>query len=330
MNSAEKARLYREMAKLLQADFHLDRSLTLLLGQQKPAKTRLWLESLRSGLAGGQSVAEAVRGFPEGLVSGMELALIEAGERGGRLAQTFAHIALYYEGASAAAKKVRSALIYPLVLLHVAVVLPEVPEAVREGLSLTAFIGGVIVRLGLLWVVCVASWLLWREASARAALDARLDALLRRVPLLGGARRHWGMARFCQVFHSGLLAALRMSECCRMAGAAAHSASLREGAERAARQVERGELLSLALADAGAFDPGFVASVASAEEAGCLDEEMRRWTVSETAEAEEAVQRAAAWLPKAAYALVVVYVVWRIFGMAQGYFDQIGRLLEAA
>lgn len=328
MNSAEKARLYREIAKLLQADFHLDRSLTLLLGQVKPAKTRLWLESLRAGLAGGQSVAESVRSFPAGLVSGMELALIEAGERGGRLAQTFAHIAQYYEGTSAAAKKVRGALIYPLVLLHVAVVLPEIPEAVSNGLSLTAFLGGVMLRLVLLWVGCVAAWFLWREIVTRAAVNARLDAFLRRLPLLGAARRHWGMARFCQVFHSGLLAALRMSECCRMAGAAAHSAYLHEGAEKAARQVETGELLSLALADSGAFDPGYVAAVATAEEAGCLDEEMRRWTLSETAEAEEAVERAAAWLPKAGYALVVVYVVWRIFGMAKGYFDQISRLLD--
>ncbi|HRK17249.1 MAG TPA: hypothetical protein PK490_23430 [Prosthecobacter sp.] len=42
------------------------------------------------------------------------------------------------------------------------------------------------------------------------------------------------------------------------------------------------------------------------------------------------MDRAAAWLPKAGYALVVVYVVWRIFEMAAGYFGQIGRLLETA
>ena len=63
----------------------------------------------------------------------------------------------------------------------------------------------------------------------------------------------------------------------------------------------------------------FVHGVATAEEAGTLDHELNRWAAAETIEAADAVQRAAQWLPKIAYAIIVVYVVYRIFGMLSGY-----------
>lgn len=330
MKAAEKARLYRELGKLLAADFHLDRSMTLLLGQRQPPVTRAWLEGLRQGLAAGQGVAESVRGLPEGLAGGMETALIEAGERSGRLAQALAHLARYFEAEVEARRQARGALIYPLLLVHLAVVLPEVPAAVQAETGLAGFATAVLARLALLWGGLVALAYVWRAAARRAALAPGLDVWLARLPLAGAARRHWALARFCLVFHSGLLAALRMSECCRLAGSASQSGSLRAGAERAARLVElEGRSLALALAEAGGFEPGYVNALATAEEAGSLDEEMRRWALAETMEAEAAVQRAATWLPRAGYALVVLYVVWRIFEMAAGYFGQIKSLMDA-
>ena len=108
MKNADKAGLYRELAKLTGADFHLDRSLSLLLGQKKPPAVHEWLEHLRQGLAAGRGVAEAVRGFPPGLAADMEAALIEAGERSGRLAQAFTHLACYFASAAEAARMVEA------------------------------------------------------------------------------------------------------------------------------------------------------------------------------------------------------------------------------
>jgi type II secretory pathway component PulF len=67
MKLSEKASLYRELAKLVGASFHLDRSLELLLGQQPSHARRTWLLGLQKGLAAGQSVAEAVQDAQRGL-----------------------------------------------------------------------------------------------------------------------------------------------------------------------------------------------------------------------------------------------------------------------
>jgi hypothetical protein len=55
---------------------------------------------------------------------------------------------------------------------------------------------------------------------------------------------------------------------------------------------------------------------------------MNRWAAAETIEANDAVQRAAQWLPKVGYGIVVLYVSYRIIGMI-GYYGGMLKQLEA-
>lgn len=327
MKNAEKTLLYRELAKLTQADFHLDRSLTLLLSQKISPARRSYLEGVKRGLAEGMGLAESVRAYNQESVTGLELALIESGERSGKLSASFNHLARYFASADGAARKMRGAMIYPLILLHLAVILPEIPSAILGG-------GGFFTRVSLwmilLWSVLAGIFFLWRWLSQKALHSPSIDRWLNRVFWIGPARRHWAMARFCQVFHAGLLAGLRMSEICRLAGDASQSGGIREAGESAAVLIEtEGERLSLALADAQAFDGLFINAIATAEEVGRLDDEMARWTTAETLSAAESMERASLWLPKIGYGIVVVFVVYRIFGMVQGYYSEVLRISDS-
>lgn len=330
MRRTEKAELFHELAKLTAADFHLDRALQMLLDQKAGPGRRAWLEALQRGLGEGRGVAESLRVHGAGLADGMEIALLSAGERSGRLTPALEHLARYHASVAEAAAKARGALIYPLLLLHVAVVLPEIPATLHAEAGVTGFAIGVLWRLGLLWGGLLALGLLWRWAERRAERAPGPDRWLGRLPLLGAPRRHWALARFCQVFHAGLLAALRPSECCRLAGEAAQSGLLRRGGETAAHHVESGDALAEALASAACFEPAFVNAVATAEEVGGVDDEMRRWAQAESLRAAEAIERVAVWLPRLGYGLVVVYAVWRIFGLMLGYYAGFSRLLEGA
>jgi type II secretory pathway component PulF len=325
MKSGERASLYRELGKLVGADFHFDRSLELLLSQKPGAERRAFLENLQRGLEEGWSIAESVRRLNGDRVGGLELSLIEAGERSGRLAPSMDHLADYFEAQDRGMKQARAAMVYPLVLLHVGVVLPELPAAVASGTNPAMKI---LTTLLVLWIVLLGGAVLWRWMSARAVTHPGMDDLLNRLPIVGKVRKHWALARFSQVFHSGLLAALRMSECTRMAGEASQSGRMRQGALKAGQLIETGETLSMSLAEGGGFPAMFVNGVATAEESGTLDREMQRWAAAELEGAKTALSRAAAVLPMVGYGLVVVYVVWRIFEMAAGYYSGILKLME--
>lgn len=327
LSAADKATLFRELGKLITAGFHLDRSVALLLGQNPPPARRAFLDGLQRGLARGEGIASSIAQENAALVSGLDLSLITAGEASGRLAEPFEHLARYYEAVDAGLRQALGALIYPLILAHLGIVLPAVPELVAGG-EAAAILTGVLVRLGLFWVAIFIGWRLWLLASATALRSAEMDRWLGRLPWIGPVRRHWALARFTQVFHAGLLAAMRMTQITRMAGEAAQSGLLQAGAESAAARLELGDPLASSLRASGAFPQLFTDSVATAEEAGSVDKEMARWAAAETELAAESMRRLALWLPKLGYTLVVLYVAWRIINMVLGIYQPLFDVMK--
>ena len=329
MKLSEKALLYRELAKLVGANFHLDRSVDLLLKQQPSHARRTWLQGLQLGMKEGKGVAASITEHCGAFSDALEFALIDAGERSGRLGDAFSHLSRYFEAWHMAVKQALGAMIYPLVLAHMGIVLPELPTIVTATMEgRPAPLGGIFMPLAILWLILLTLFLLWRWLSRLGAESAEVDRWLGRIPLIGSVRRHWALARFSQVFHACLLASMRMTECMLLAGSASHSGMLRHAARNAAQRIAVGETIAGAMADVHGFPIVFVHGIATAEEGGTLDHEMNRWTAAETIEAGDAVQRAAQWLPKIAYGVVVIYVAYRIITMMSGYYGGMMKQME--
>lgn len=327
LTAADKASLYRELAKLIGADFHLDRAVDLLADQNPPPARRAFLEGLRRGLARGDGMAKAMEQENGAMVTGMEIALVSAGETSGRLAQPFEHLARYFAAVDSGVRQARGAMIYPLILLHFGILLPALPAMIaNDGRSHPLV--SVAVRLVVMWLLVVVVWRVWRGLSRAAVTSAAADRFLNRTPLIGAARRHWALARFTQVFHAGLLAAMNMSRVTRLAGEASQSGVMLDGAESAAARIDTGAALAPSLRTSGAFPRVFVDSIATAEEAGSLDREMARWAAAETELAGESMQRVATWLPKIGYALVALYVAWQIITAYMGVYAPVIKLMD--
>lgn len=314
MKPPDKAALFRELTKLLQADFHLDRGLDLLLGQKPRTQVAAFLREVKTRLVAGRGLAEAMRQSGGQAVDALDLALIEAGEQSGRLAQSFALLADYYESVADSLRRARGALVYPLVLAHLAVIVPEIPAAIaaQELVSLPLRI---VLRLGVLWAVLLGAAWWWQRLSARARLSPVADSWLALVPVLGGMREHWALARFTRVAHAAMLAAVRPAHWVRLAGEASGSGRMACGARSAAERVAEGNPVAASLRAGGGFPKRFVDALDTAEEAGTLDHELERWTRLEAEQARAATDRAAVWLPRVLYGVIVVYVAWRIIGM---------------
>jgi type II secretory pathway component PulF len=331
MSPAAKAALYRELEKMTAADFHMDRALSLLLAQKQSASMRQMLSSMQRRLAAGSSIADALAGGAGWSVTPLEASLIAAGESSGRLAEAFGHLVLYFTTLDSARKAASRALIYPLILLHLGIILPEIPAAIANPELGSPALRVSLTILGLWIFLGLGAWL-WRALSRLAVGSLFVDGLLNAVPFLGSVRRHWALARFCQVFHATLMAGFRMSKAIELAGGASQSGRLRRTAEVGAAKIEsQGQTVGQALsggADGSAFPTAFLNAVATAEEVGSLDKEMAQWTTLETAEATDRMQRAAIWLPKAGYAVIVLFVVYRILAMVSGYYGSLTKGLD--
>lgn len=325
MTTRQRAQIFHEMGKLLRAGVHLDRSVDLLLEQRPAAPVRSWLEGLRQGLAARLGVAEAVS--KHGATRPLESSLLAAGEKGGKLEDAFDHLARYYDLRQKSRDKAVGALIYPFILLHLGLFVPDFGGIMR-GEGLGGLIPDFLKRLLIAWALILGVLFVAIMAIKAAVRSSAVDGLLNTIPLLGGVRRHWALARFCQVFQTCLLAALRISDTLRLAGDASQSAVLDEASHKAAAKVEKGEQLTPAMRGTGAFPVTFMQSVATAEETGTLDIEMGRWATVESELAAQAQNRAAEWLPRIFYVIIVFYVAYRIVSSFAGYFAGIESLLE--
>lgn len=338
--STLKARgfLYSELAKFSRAGFGIDKACQSILGQPGADRTaREICAAILAGFQAGKSLADSLKAsrYP---VSEIEVAMVDAAERGGKLEVGFRHLAEHFRQEHEARRRIRRALIYPIFVLHLALI---------AGIGITALLrmvhpnaaenaGRDTVTTGLIWAgvgygMAIILMVIWRNLARAAETSPSVDALLQRMPLAGPVRRCRSLARFCEVLHIYLLSGQRMNLAWATAGAASHSGLLRRFASVGAIRMASGESVSDVVADArGALPGDLVRGFSSADLAGSLDQEAEHWAEFYRAETGENLDRLAEWAPKLFYWFVMIFTAWMIIRMAMGYRDLLQGILDWA
>lgn len=309
-----RSRLFTNLAVSLDAGLPVERALALLAGPEgsrKPAS----LPGLAAAVAAvrrGEPLADAFRAAE--MLDEVELAALEVGETGGRLPMTLRRLARAAARRGDLLDRFARRLIYPLVLVHGAVLLPPLYLLVRGGLG--AYLGRVVPVLVLLWLAGAGIVLVLRKGHR---LNPSLDRALLRVPLLGQAIGSLAAARYADALQLLLAAGVPFPETLDRAADASGHAIYRAAGHRVAEKVRRGEALYPALAGEGLFPPILVEAVGVGEGAGRLEE-----TVAKAEEAlREDAEQAAAWLAMLltglAWLVAALVVLWSVLGFWGGY-----------
>jgi len=212
MGRQDVANLTRELSIMLGAGQDLDRSLRFLVDTAPNPRVRTTVESLRKTVRDGGSLAGALGEHP-GSFPRIYVGLVRAGEAGGTLAPTLDRLADLLERERSLASTVTSAMIYPALLLLVAIgsitllltqVLPQfVPLFEQNGAALprpTQMLidtGAAVSAYGsyaLLAIIALA--LVARQMLRQPRPRLLMDRLLLRLPVVGGLTREIVAARF--------------------------------------------------------------------------------------------------------------------------------------
>ena len=324
MTSQEKADVFRSLSKLLEAGVPVLRSLGVLLEQKPSSRVHAWLTGVHGGVTQHHGLSESLAGQPSS--SELEKSLIQAGEQSGTLPKMMAEIAGYYALSAGLEKKTRAGFAYPVGLLHLGIILPELQRFF--GSESAAFVcGSVVLKLVVLWLGLVGVWQGMRLLGRRASVDSSAERLFAWVPFYGAARAHSACARFAKVAELGLLAGLGMAEVFYLAGKAAQSARIGGAAEGIVKSISRGESLAVSFAATDAFTAAFRQSIVTAEISGTLDTEMKHLAFLENEAARAAYEQAAEWTPKFLVGLASCFIAVRVIRGAVDYYAQIQALL---
>ena len=114
LSHEEIASLCLELSLLLHAGVGLSDALALL-GEEAGRENRALLESMARRMDEGSTLAAAMR--EEGCFPAYVWGLVEVGERSGRTEEALAGLSRYYEERVRMDRRIRSALLYPAVML---------------------------------------------------------------------------------------------------------------------------------------------------------------------------------------------------------------------
>ncbi|WP_027949083.1 type II secretion system inner membrane protein GspF [Haliea salexigens] len=289
---AELALVTRQLATLVQSNLPLDECLQAAAEQSRKGRTQGLLLQVRSRVAEGHTLAYAMGEFPL-VFNEMYRAMVNAGEHAGFLGPVLAQLADYNEQRQYTAQKLKMAMIYPFILIAVALAVVValmifvVPELIgifaHTNRELPLLTRGLIVasdfsRDYALWVLVAVVLLVFglRRWLRQPQRRRRWHALLLRVPGFSRLVIAMDTARFASTLSILMASGVPLLESLRIAGQVLTNLVLREDSARVAERVQEGSSLHRALRENGRFPPMMVHMVASGEASGELETMLAR------------------------------------------------------
>lgn len=284
--------LTRQLATLTGAGIPLVDALATLERQLRQPALHTVLVAVRGSLAEGLGLARSLarQGAP---FTGLYCALVEAGERSGRLAQVLARLADHLEQVQRQQHKARTALIYPSVLMGVSLavviglmtfVVPKLTEQFAHSGQSLPLVTSLLIGLsqGLVtagpWLLGLAtlSTLLCAWLLRKPHWRLRRDDLLLRLPRVGALLQVLESARLARSLAILCGSGVALLEALQVATETVGNRRIRQAMEQVRTQVEGGTSLHRALDASGQFPPLLVNMVGSGEASGTLADMLER------------------------------------------------------
>jgi general secretion pathway protein F len=277
----------RELATLLDAGLTVDHSLRLLGELTETEAMRRLLADLLQRVQGGSTLADALDQHPD-VFSRAYVSMVRAGEAGGSLNDVLGRLAQYLDQAEQLAEQVRSALVYPIVLLVMSglsigvlltVVVPQFTPLFESAGAQLPLLTRVVIAGGdaaqrywwlLLIGLLACIWLVRRQLRAEES-RARIDRWLLHVPLAGGLLIKIDTARLARTLGTLLANGVPLLNALAIARETLGNAVLREALSETATAVKEGRGLAEPLARSAWFPQLAIHLLAVGEKSGHLD-----------------------------------------------------------
>jgi general secretion pathway protein F len=291
LNSKELALVTRQLATLVAAGLPVDESLLAVAEQMDKPRIKGLILSVRSKVLEGHALAAALN---EQNFSALFCATIAAGERSGHLDKVLLRLADYTEQQWQMRQKLRTALIYPGMIVLVAFgivgfllqyVVPKMiavyghlgqalPVLTRVLLAISALVqsAGLYVLLAI-----IAAIYLWRRALKKSfVLRKNSHYFLLRLPLIGHMLTTVNTARFARTLSILSSSGVPVLEAMHISAQLITLIPIREAVEEAVNSVREGTAIYMALKQTGYFSPMTIHMIASGEASGQVEAMLER------------------------------------------------------
>jgi type II secretory pathway component PulF len=320
----QRAEFYHQLAQLTSAGIGILSALEQIKRNPPARSFREPIQRLLDELAKGRTFAESLRQLGAWLPE-FDIALIDAGERSGRLDICFRLLADYYNDRARIAKQVISQLIYPVGLIHFAAFIFLIVLPFAHSQFNTSLLGLFVKAALVLAPLYLGTFFLIYATQSRHGEKwrARIEFCIRPIPILGTARRFLALARLAAALEALISAGVNIVQAWDLAATASGSPALRRTVDSWKPQIVAGRTPAEIIRDCRIFPEMFANLYASGEVSGKLDETLRRLYAHYQEEGARKLQAFAQWTPRLVYLLVAGVIAYKVVSFYLGYFQQI-------
>ncbi len=282
----------RQLATMIDAGLAMVQSLQALAEQTTNKAMRDVIRDICARVEAGDSFSEALVKHPKAF-SRLYVSMVSAGEKGGLLAEILARLATYLENTARLRKKVKSAMMYPIVVSIVAVlitifllvkVVPVFGEIFSSfGAKLPAptlfliNVSNIVKKFLLLFILggggAVYGWLYFIKTPVGRQF---WDSHRIRLPIFGSIAHKICLARFTRTLASLIRSGVPILEVLQIVSQTVGNVVMEKAIKVASGDIERGESISAALSKHPIFPSIVIRMITAGEQTGKIDNMLER------------------------------------------------------
>ena len=280
----------RQLATLIDSGLPLLRSLNVLANQERDKVMKNTIDKLADSVQSGSTFSDALALHPK-IFNNLYVNMIKAGEVGGVLELVLTRLSEFQEKAAKIKNKVLSAMVYPIIVMTMAVgimcfllvfIVPRFEAIFHDLLGdkplppVTRFVLGVsgfmkdhgLVLLGAVVAIVVIYNFIGRTRGGRLAIDV----FKLRMPLFGNLNRKTAISRFARTLGTLVTSGVPILQALNITRETAGNAAIARAIARVHDSVKEGESIVQPLEASKTFPPMVVSMIDVGEETGKLPE----------------------------------------------------------
>jgi len=278
----------RQFSTMINAGLPLVQALDILAKQTENKVLAAATRDIVFDVESGHTVADALAKHPKAF-SELYVNMVAAGEAGGILDTILMRLATFMEKNDALVRKVKGAMIYPGVIMSVAVIAISVLlifvipvfESMFAGVGMAlplptrVVIGASDFLRGFWWAVIAASTggaFMFKRYYATSSGKLVIDRMMLRIPVLGDVLRKSAVSRFTRTLGTLISSGVSILDGLEITAKTAGNRVIQDAIMQSRASIAGGDTIAAPLQKSQVFPPMVISMIAVGEQTGGLDE----------------------------------------------------------
>ena len=282
----------RQLATMVDAGIAIVQSLQSLAEQSPNKVMRDVIKDVCTRVESGEGFSEALQRHPKAF-SKLYISMVAAGEKGGLLAEILARLATYLESSARLRRKVKGAMMYPIIMSVVAIsittfllvkIVPvfkgvyesfgaKLPLPTEALITISNSVRHYFVFFLIAFGALIYSWLYYIKTESGRDF---WDSYRIKLPIIGPLAQKICLVRFTRTLASLIRAGVPILEVLQIVSQTVGNTVMERAIKAAASDIERGEGIAVALAKHPIFPSMIIRMISAGEQTGNIDNMLER------------------------------------------------------